>query len=81
MSKDTINNLPLVQKYFGLKENKSVMNLLGSDYWDEMPDDLSRNEFLIYSNSESESCINRFISYSFRMYYWFGVCTNIYSIK
>jgi hypothetical protein len=24
------------------------MNLLGSDYWDEMPDDLSRNEFLIY---------------------------------
>jgi len=48
MSKDTINNLPLVQKYFGLKENKSVMNLLGSDYWDEMPDDLSRNEFLVY---------------------------------
>ena len=48
MNKDTIKELPLVQKYFGLKENKSVMNLLGSDYWDEMPDDLSRNEFLIY---------------------------------
>jgi len=48
MNKDIINNLPLVQKYLGLKENKSVMNLLGSDYWDEMPDDLSRNEFLVY---------------------------------
>ena len=48
MNKEIINDLPLVQKYFGLKENKSVMNLLGADYWDEMSDDLSRNEFLVY---------------------------------
>ena len=48
MNKDIINDLPLVQKYFGTKESKSVKNLLGSDYWETMPDDLSRNEFLIY---------------------------------
>jgi hypothetical protein len=48
MNKDIINDLPLVQKYFGTKESKSVKSLPGSDYWDTIPDDISRNEFLMY---------------------------------
>ena len=43
-----IKELPLVQKHFAVTESKSVMNLLGSDYWDSMTDDSPKNEFLIY---------------------------------
>jgi hypothetical protein len=48
MDKKLIDSLPLIQQYFGIKESKSVMNLLGNDYWEDINDDLSRNEFLIY---------------------------------
>jgi len=48
MDKKRIVSLPLEQQYFGIKESKSVMNLLGNKYWDENHDDVLRNEFLIY---------------------------------
>lgn len=59
MNKDIINALPLVQKYFGLKEHKSDTNTLETDNIDPISIDVSENEFLIYLDFQRPSILVR----------------------
>ena len=59
MNKDIINALPLVQKYFGLKESKSDTNTLETDNMDSISNYVSGNEFLIYLDFQRPSILVR----------------------